>query len=65
MSEERKKSGAEKAIDKAEAKARHKLITSLGTWSRIRSAQRELSGGPCEDLAMGEDLAHKLRGVAS
>lgn len=39
MSEERKKSGAEKAIDRAELRARAKLEVAIKGWAAYRSAQ--------------------------
>jgi hypothetical protein len=40
--EERKKSGAEKAIDRAEARARDKASAAIAAWQPLRLAQLAL-----------------------
>jgi len=51
-SEERKKSGAEKAIDRAEVKARAKVLAAIKAWAPVRSAQNALA-----DIANEDDVA--------
>lgn len=59
---ETKKSGAEKAVDRAEDKARTKLIAAIDAWERVRRAQHSLAGDACHDLdAVSEARSHLIR----
>lgn len=44
MGDDRKKSAAEKAIDRAEIRAARKVIAAVNAWKPLRLAQAQLAG---------------------
>jgi hypothetical protein len=58
--EERKKSGAEKAVDRAEAKARDKMLDAIAAWIPMRRAQHELAKDVCADLDAAAELLRAI-----